>query len=157
VICTGTLLVLVGNPYQAGINSLAWTLCVQELWLSTSVTAGKLPVSLVAQCETMSDGPSRGTRNRRPILPQIVFMSNIEIEEEEWKPVEFCHCSLVKSVRRALRIRDSGITTVCIPSLLQRSSIGSLSPYLLRASRLWISDLRWSQSAGANEAMISLR
>jgi hypothetical protein len=89
VICTGTLLVLVGNPYQAGINSLAWTLCVQELWLSTSVTAGKLPVSLVAQCETMSDGPSRGTRNRRPILPQIVFMSNIEIEEEEWKPVEF--------------------------------------------------------------------
>jgi hypothetical protein len=105
----------------------------------------------------MSDGPSRGTRNRRPILPQIVFMRNIEIEEEEWQRAEFRHCSLVKSAGRTLRIRDSGITTVCFPSLLQRSSIGSLVPNLLRSSRLWISDVRWSQSAGANEAMMPLR
>jgi hypothetical protein len=84
-------------------------------------------------------------------------MRNIEIEEEEWKRAEFRHCSLVKSAGRTLKIRDSGITTVRIPSLRQRSSIGSLTPYLLRASRLRISDVRWSQSAGANEAMMPLR
>jgi hypothetical protein len=84
-------------------------------------------------------------------------MRNIEIEEEEWKRAEFRHCSLVKSAGRTLRIRDSGITTARFPSLLQRSSIGSLTPYLLRASRLWISDVRWSQSARANEAMMPLR
>jgi len=84
-------------------------------------------------------------------------MRNIEVEEEEWKRAEFRHCSLVKSAGRTLRIRDSGITTVRFPSSLQRSSIGSLIPYLLRDSRLWISDVRWLQSAGANEAMMPLR
>ena len=105
----------------------------------------------------MSDSPSRSTRNRRPILPQIVFMRNIEIEEEEWKCAEFRHCKLLKSAGRTLRIRESGITTVRFPSLFQRFSIGSLTPYLLRANRLWISDVRCSQSAGANEAMMPLR
>ena len=124
------------KPIRASTKSPTWTWRVQRLWCPTSVTAGKLPVSLVPQCKTMSDGPSRGTRDRRPILPQIVFVRDIEIEEEEWKRAEFRHCSLVKSAGRTLRFRDSGITTVCFPSFLQRSSIGSLTPYLLRASRL---------------------
>jgi hypothetical protein len=134
-----------------------WTWRVQRLWSPTSVTACKLPVSLMPQCQTMCDDPSRGTRNRRPVLPQIIFMRNVEIKEEEWKCVIFRHCSLVKSAGKTLRIRDSGITTVWFPSLSQRSFIGSLAPYLLRASRLWISDVRWLPSAGANEAMMSLR
>lgn len=84
-------------------------------------------------------------------------MRDIEIEEEERKRVEFRHSSLVKSAGRTLRIRETAITTACFPSLPQISSIGSLAPYLLRASRLWISDVRWSQNAGANEAMMPLR
>lgn len=84
-------------------------------------------------------------------------MRNVDIEEEEWKGVEFRHCSLVLSAKRILRISNSDLTTAFFPSLLQRCSIGSLSPYLLRASRLSISDVRWWHSAGANEAMMLLR
>lgn len=84
-------------------------------------------------------------------------MRSIEIEEEEWKGAEFRHCKLMKSAGRTLRIREFVITTVLFPSLLQRSSIGSLTPNLLRASRLGISDVRWSQNAGANETMMLLR
>jgi hypothetical protein len=84
-------------------------------------------------------------------------MRKIEIEEEEGKRVEFRHSGLVKSAGRTLRIRNSVLTTVRFPSFLQRSSIGSFAPYLLRASRLSISDVRWWQSAGANESMMPLR
>ncbi len=49
------------------------------------------------------------------------------------------------------------ITTVCSPSFLQIFSIGRVAPYLLRASRLSISDVRWLWRAGANDAIMLLR
>jgi hypothetical protein len=109
---------------------------VQRLWQPIGVTAGKLPVSLVPQCETMSDGPSCRTWNRGPIFPQILFVRNVDIEEEEWKCIEFGHCSLDNQLNEGLSRYKSRLTTVFFPSFPQRSSIGSLVPYLERSNRL---------------------
>lgn len=102
IIYIGTLYLRRSHGKLASTRSLVQTWCIQRLWYPISITASKLPVSLMPQREAMGKRPFHRLRDSRPILPQILFMRNITIKEEERKSVEFRHSQLsnIKSATR---------------------------------------------------------